>query len=305
MANKKRGGLGQGINALFPDAANLEEKTDTNDERVEVIPLDEIRPNPYQPRLTFDQEALAELTESIIESGVLQPIILRKSTAKGYEIVAGERRFRASKQAGLDGIPAIVRDLDEEVMMQVAILENLQREDLTALEEADAYHMMMERLSMTQEKVAERLGKSRSYIANHLRLRTLPKEAKDLLQNGEISMGQARTLLGLSDKSKIAHLAKRAAKESLTVRQLEHLVAQTNERKQKGQKNSSSNQSKKSIFIRDLENRLTSKLDNRVTIQNKGDKGKITIEYNSMEDLNRLLEEQLGLMLDDDQDEVR
>lgn len=296
MSNKKRKGLGQGINALFPDAANIEEKVDRTDERVQLISLNEIRPNPYQPRREFDQKALDELTKSVKETGILQPIILRASKAKGYEIVAGERRVRASKQAKLETIPAIVRELEEEVMMQVAILENLQREDLTALEEADAYYMMMEKLSMTQEKVAERLGKSRSYIANHLRLRTLPEVTKNLLQEGKLSMGQARTLLGLVDKSKIIRLARRAANENLTVRQLEHLVAEANE-KSSDKKTEVKTAPKKSVFIRDLESQLTDKFDSKVTIQEKGSKGKIQIEYNSLDDLNTLLEEQLGIQI--------
>lgn len=293
MANKKRKGLGQGIGALFPDAANLEEEVDRDDERVELVPLSEVRPNPYQPRRHFDEDALEELTRSVKETGVLQPIILRKSSVKGYEIVAGERRFKASGRAGLEAIPAIVRELDEEVMMQVAILENLQREDLTALEEADAYHMMMEKLSMTQEKVAERLGKSRSYIANHLRLRTLPDTVKDLLQEGKLSMGQARTILGLKDKKKMPKLARRAVKENLTVRQLEHLV---NEANNKGTATKTvSEPKKKSVFVRRTEEVLTDKFGTSVGIREQGEKGKIEIEYVSQDDLNRILEEVLNI----------
>ena len=191
MVNKKKG-LGRGIDALF-DVPDFENEVSGDDERVELISLEEIRPNPYQPRRHFDEDALNELAKSISVSGVLQPIILRQSSVKGYEIIAGERRFRASKIAEKEKIPAIIRELNEEVMMQVAILENLQREDLTSLEEAEAYNMMMEKLSMTQEKVAEKLGKSRSYIANHLRLLTLPAEVKNLLQENKLSNGQART----------------------------------------------------------------------------------------------------------------
>lgn len=293
MANKKKRGLGQGIGALFPDAASLEEEIDRNDERVKLVPLGEIRPNPYQPRRHFDEEALDELTKSVKETGVLQPIILRKSSVKGYEIIAGERRFRASKNADLATIPAIVRELDEEVMMQVAILENLQREDLTALEEADAYHMMMEKLAMTQEKVAERLGKSRSYIANHLRLRTLPENVKEMLQNGDLSMGQARTILGLKDKKKVDKLAQRAVKEELTVRQLEHLVSESNTKPETKKK--VSKQNKKSVFVRRYEEKLTDKFGTSVGIREQGEKGKIEIEYVSQDDLSRILEEVLNI----------
>lgn len=287
MANKKKG-LGRGIDALF-DVPDFEEEVKNNNEQVELIDLGEIRPNPYQPRRHFDEEALNELAASIQMSGVLQPIILRKSTVKGYEIIAGERRFRASKLAGKEAIPAIVRELNEEVMMQVAILENLQREDLTSLEEAEAYNMMMDKLSMTQEMVAERLGKSRSYIANHLRLLSLPEEVKKLVQEGKLSNGQARTLLGLKDKAKIKKLARRAVKEKLTVRQLEHLVAEANQQPKKEAEKKSAPE--KSVVIRKSEELLTDKFGTSVVIREKGEKGKIEIEYVSPDDLNRILEE--------------
>lgn len=293
----KRKSLGKGINALFPDAVNLEEEIEKSGERVTAIPIDELRPNPYQPRREFNQQALEELSKSIEKNGVLQPIIVRKSKVKGYEIVAGERRFRASKLAKLETIPGIIRDFDEKIMMQVAILENLQREDLTALEEADAYHMMMEKLSLTQEKVAEELGKSRSYIANHLRLRTLPSQTKSLLQDGELSMGQARTLLALKDKSLINQYATKAAKDNLTVRELEGLVNEVNE--SKVPKKPKETKQEKSVFIRDIENRLTSQFDTKVVITGKESKGKIQIEYESLEDLNNILFNQLGLKRND------
>lgn len=221
--NKNSKGLGRGIDALFSEFAEFD-KVDKNDERVQDISLNEIRPNPYQPRRTFDEEALNELAASIRQSGVFQPIILRASSVKGYEIIAGERRFRASKIAGKETVPAIVREFDEETMMQVAVLENLQREDLSPLEEAEAYNMLMKNLKLTQEEVAQRLGKSRPYIANYLRLLGLPEEVKKLLQTNAISMGQARTLLGLKDKKQIIKVAKKVIKENLTVRQIEHLV---------------------------------------------------------------------------------
>ncbi|WP_161879365.1 ParB/RepB/Spo0J family partition protein [Alkalibacterium sp. MB6] len=287
MANKKKG-LGRGIDALF-DVPDFEKEVNENDEQVEQLALDEIRPNPYQPRRYFNEEALEELASSIKESGVLQPIIVRKSSVKGYEIVAGERRFRASKLAEKETIPAIVRELNEEIMMQVAILENLQREDLTSLEEAEAYNMMMDKLEMTQEMVAEKLGKSRSYIANHLRLLALPEEVKMMVQEGRLSNGQARTLLGLKDKAKIAKLARRAVKEKLTVRQLEHLVAEANAQPKKDQPVDPT--PKKSLYIRKSEELLTDKFGTSVVIREKGEKGKIEIEYVSPDDLNRILEE--------------
>lgn len=284
--NKNSKGLGRGIDALFSEFAEFD-KVDKNDERVQDIPLEEIRPNPYQPRRTFDEEALNELAASIRQSGVFQPIILRASSVKGYEIIAGERRFRASKIAGKETVPAIVREFDEETMMQVAVLENLQREDLSPLEEAEAYNMLMKNLKLTQEEVAQRLGKSRPYIANYLRLLGLPEEVKKMLQTNEISMGQARTLLGLKDKKQIIKVAKKVIKENLTVRQIEHLVSQMNEAKPKQQ---SKDPVKKPYYIRESEERLMDKFGTNVIINEKKNKGKIEIEYLSPEDLTRILD---------------
>ena len=272
MANNKKGkGLGRGIDAFFNDIPELNE-TENKDERVQTILLDDIRPNPYQPRRNFEVAALEELAASIKENGVLQPIILRKSTVKGYEIIAGERRFRASKLAGNETVPAIVREMDEEKMMEVAILENLQREDLTSLEEAEAYEMMMKKLNLTQEEVAKRLGKSRPYIANYLRLLGLSPTVKEMLQKNVISMGQARTLLGLRDKDKLDALAQKAVKEGLTVRQLEQLVMQLNQDKSETGKTPA--QRKKPYYIRESEERLMDKFGTSVTIRNKNHKGK-------------------------------
>ncbi len=166
--------------------------------------MSDIRPNPYQPRKTFDEDALAELSDSIKQTGVFQPIIVRKSV-NGYEIITGERRFRASQMAGKTTIPAIVREFDEEAMMEIAVLENLQREDLTPLDEAQAYDTLIKKLHLTQAEVSTRLGKSRPYIANYLRLLTLPPEVKQMLNAQDISMGLARTLLSLKDKNNWYH----------------------------------------------------------------------------------------------------
>lgn len=290
---KKRTGLGLGINALFQDVTLNDEPS--AEETVTQVPLNDIRPNPYQPRKTFDPEALQELADSIAENGVLQPIIVRQSAAKGYEIVAGERRHRASQIAGLEEIPAIIREMDEEMMIKYAVLENLQREDLTPLEEADAYQMMMERLDMTQEKVADALGKSRSHIANHLRLRTLPDEVKKLLNDEKLSMGQARALRGLKDKQAMIQLANRAAKENLTVRELERIVAES---KRQSTAKKPSKRRKKSVFVRAYEDRLMDKFGTDVSIAEQGSGGKIQIEYTSASDLDRILVDVLGIDLD-------
>lgn len=209
----------------------------TASETVRKVKLIQIRPNPYQPRRSFDSAALSELAASIKKSGVFQPVILRQAdpALERYELITGERRFRASKLAGATTIPAIVRNMSDEQMMEVAVLENLQREDLTPLEEAQAYQMLMDKLSLTQAQVAARLGKSRPYIANYLRLLGLPPAIKELLNDGQLSMGQARTMLGLKDKSKLSSLARRVIDQGLTVRQLEEVVAQLNGKQKKGQ----------------------------------------------------------------------
>jgi ParB-like partition proteins len=280
--NKNSKGLGRGIDAIFSDYDALS----TDKETVEELPLAEIRPNPYQPRKTFDEEALQELANSIKQSGVFQPIILRKSI-NGYEIIAGERRFRASKMAGKDTIPAIVRQIDETQMMEIAVLENLQREDLTPLEEAEAYQTLIKKLALTQEEVSERIGKSRPYIANYLRLLTLPDQTKKYLQAGQLSMGQARTLLSLKRKDQIDQVAKKALADKLTVRQLEQLVLQLNTDKPKASKP----RQPKSPFIVATENALVDQLGTKVKIDNnKKGAGKIEINYTSTDDLNRILE---------------
>lgn len=297
MANKNNKGLGRGIDALFGDYSELDE-IDVTNEMVKEIPLEEIRPNPYQPRKTFDEEALNELADSIRQSGVFQPIIVRESTIKGYEIIAGERRFRASKLAGKATVPAIIRAFDEERMMEVAVLENLQREDLTSLEEAEAYDMLMKKLKLTQEEVAKRLGKSRPYIANYLRLLGLPESVKKMLQSDEISMGQARTLLGLKDKRMIIKIANKVVRDNLTVRQLEQLVNQLNQPKEVEQK--SNKTEKKPYYIRESEDRLMDKFGTAVQISDKGNKGKIEIEYLSTDDLTRILDI-LEIQFDDEE----
>ena len=284
----KKRGLGRGLEALFDETPQVRET-----EEITEISLDEIRPNPYQPRKTFDNKSLKELSESIKENGVFQPIIIRKSV-NGYEIIAGERRFRASKLAKKKTIPAIIREFDEAQMMEVAVLENLQREDLTPLEEAQAYEMLQKNLGLTQAEVSKRLGKSRPYIANYLRLLTLPQKTKRLLQRGELSMGQARTLLGLKDKDSIDDLARKVVKNGITVRQLESLVAKLNEKEKKPKKKSI----KKSAFIRATESQLTDKFGTSVNItEGKKGNGHLAIDFASTDELNRILD-LLGINLD-------
>lgn len=285
---KKSKGLGRGIDALFQDLENLE-TVDVEDETVVQLPLNELRPNPYQPRKTFEEVSLQELANSIEQSGVFQPIIVRRSAVKGYEIIAGERRYRASKLAKKTEIPAIIREFNEEQMMEVAVLENLQREDLTPLEEAEAYNTLMEKLNLTQTQVSERLGKSRPYIANYLRLLGLPGKVKLMLQDGSLSMGQARTLLAVKDEQKLIELAEKTVKEGLTVRQLEQLVAQINGKKPKKAKKQANPYEP---YIKQTENLLQEKFGTKVAVKanSKSGKGKIEIDYLSIDDFNRIMD---------------
>lgn len=284
---RKKGGLGRGLEALFEDEPQVQEA-----EEVQELDLGDIRPNPYQPRKRFDDKSLKELSDSIKENGVFQPIIVRESV-NGYEIIAGERRFRASKLAKKKTIPAIIRKFSESQMMEVAVLENLQREDLTPLEEAQAYEMLQKNLGLTQEEVSKRMGKSRPYIANYLRLLTLPSKTKRLLQHGELSMGQARTLLSLKDKEKIDALAKRVVKEGMPVRKVEAVVSELNAKKPRSKKTA-----KKSAFIRASESQLANKFGSSVNIsETQKGKGHLSIDFASTEELNRILD-LLGVDLD-------
>lgn len=272
-------GLGKGINALFPG------ESINQMESVEKVPVREIKVNPYQPRKIFDETALSELTESIKEHGVLQPIILRKR-GKSFEIVVGERRFRASKAAGLKEIPAVIREFTDQQMMEIAILENLQREDLTPIEEADAYQNLMENLSLTQEQLAFRLGKSRPHIANHIRLLSLPESVRELISSNKLSMGHGRALLGLKRKKLIPSIAEKVMKENLNVRQLESLVQRMNEDVSR----ETSKVPNKDIFIKEKESQLREYFGTTVSIKKSKNKGKIEIEFFSEDDLERILE---------------
>ncbi|MES1040726.1 ParB/RepB/Spo0J family partition protein [Peribacillus simplex] len=273
-------GLGKGLNALF-NSGEI-----SKDEIVREIKVRELRPNPYQPRKNFRLEAIEELKQSIMEHGILQPIIARESI-KGYEIVAGERRYRAAKEAGLKTVPVVVRKLSEQQMMELAILENLQREDLNPIEEAVAYQTLLEKLEFTQEQLANRLGKSRPHIANHVRLLSLPEGIRRYISDGEISMGHGRALLGLKKKELLKPVADKILKEGMNVRQLEQYIHQLNDTVSRETK--SKKQEKKDIFIMQRETSLRERLGTSVTIKQSKKKGKIEIEFFSKEDLERIL----------------
>jgi ParB family transcriptional regulator, chromosome partitioning protein len=274
--------LGKGLDAIFNKAEIGKEEV------IQEIKISECRPNPYQPRKIFNTEAIEELKLSIIEHGILQPLIVRKSI-KGYEIVVGERRYRAAKEANLDKVPVVVRELNEQQMMELAILENLQREDLTPIEEASAYQLLLEKLKLTQEELAKRLGKSRPHIANHVRLLSLPAKIQELISDGKISMGHGRALLGLRKKDALPSVVEKVIKEGLNVRQLEQLIQHLNEPVPRETKKPVQ---EKDVFIKEQESTLRDRFGTTVNIkQTKSkDKGKIEIEFFSQEDLNRILE---------------
>ena len=271
-------GLGKGIDALFREEAVHKE------DQVQQIAVAKILANPFQPRKIFDETAIEELAVSIKEHGIIQPIVVRKKDKK-YEIVAGERRLRAAKLAGFTEVPVIVRDFDEQQMMEVAILENLQREDLTPIEEAEAYSSLITKLNFTQDDLAKRLGKSRPHIANLIRLLQLPEEIRVLVNQGELSMGHGRALLGLKNKRHIPVVAQKVLKEHLNVRQLEKYIQRVNEEVSR-----ETNSTKKDIHVQATESQLREYFGTQVQIKKVKNKGKIEIEFYSDDDLHRILE---------------
>ncbi len=287
MENKKRA-LGMGLEQLFNsenlDLANMEKKIydSVKTEEIIDIKIEDLRPNPYQPRKIFDEEAINELSNSIKEHGVIQPIIIKKSI-KGFEIIAGERRVRASKKAGLETIPAIIRNFTDEQMMEIALLENLQREDLSAIEEALAYKMMLEKLEITHEQLSKKVGKSRSHITNMLGLLRLPKEVQDMINNKKITMGHARVLSKLDDETQIIETAKNIVDHKIPVRELEQTADPKKfERRNKIKRPIREDNNK----YKHIEELLCDKLDTKIKIRDN----KLIINFTNVADLNRILE---------------
>ena len=280
MAKKLGKGLGRGLDAIFA-TENIELVTD-NDKIVEIA-LDEIKKNPYQPRTYFNEEKLNELKESIEKNGLLQPIIVKKAV-KGYYIIAGERRYRAFELLGRKEIPAIIKEMTDEEMMVFAVLENLQREDLSALEESESYKNLMDKMSLTQEELANKLGKSRPYIANSLRLLKLPTEIKIKLEQGVISAAHARTLLSLKTKKAMEDVCTLVIERKMSVRELEEYVAKLLKPKEVKKTKA------KDIFIEEQENILKKRLGTSVTIkQGRNKKGKIEIEFKDNDEFERII----------------
>ena len=306
MAGTKKGGLGRGLDALFADSVPVSraaeaqisaatgaapsENKDEGAESVKYISIHDVRPNANQPRKTFDEEKIAELAASIRENGIIQPLIVRKK-GKAYEIVAGERRWRASVKAELKEVPCIVRDIDDEQNMLLAIVENMQREDLNPLEEAEGLNQMIATYGLTQEQVSRSVGKSRPYIANSLRLLKLPDDIKALISEGTISAGHGRALLSVEDEERQKKLTDMILKDGLSVRDTERLASEepAARRKKAGRK-------PKDPDVAKVEADLKEALGTRVSIRKTGRKGKIEIEFFSRDELERLIEmlESLG-----------
>ena len=295
MENKRKA-LGKGLEQLFSneviDFDKFEKKivNETKEGDIIDIPLDEIRSNPYQPRKEFDEQSLQEFADSIKEHGIIQPIIVKKSI-KGYELIAGERRTRASKIAGKKTIPAIVRDMTDEEMMEIALIENIQRENLNPIEEASAFQRIIETTKMTQEEVAKKFGKSRSYITNILGLLNLPTKVKNQVQEGKLSMGHARVLSKLSDNEQIEEISNKIISNGLSVRETEKITSNNEIPKKKQQKRESTYSAKHSIY----EGIMREKIGTKVKISSR----KIEIPFDSDSDLDRILDI-LGINIDGD-----
>lgn len=288
MASKARG-LGRGLDALFQDAsvdANVNEPKDVevSENSIVYVGINEIKPNVNQPRKTFDPEKIKDLADSIMEHGLIQPIVVRKLD-KGYEIVAGERRWRAAREADLKQIPCIIRELDDQENMLLAIIENMQREDLNPIEEAEGLNQMIKTYGLTQEQVSKSVSKSRPYISNSLRLLKLPDTVKEYLSENKISMGHARALINIEDEKKQVELCKRIEAEGLSVREIEKIAAgETGRTKKRTLKRV------KDPNVARVEEELKTILGTKVAINKNGKKGKVEIEFFSNEELERILD---------------
>ena len=290
MASPKMKGLGRGLESLFGDleirAAEDATQSQTIDgETVRYIDINEIRPNATQPRKVFNEEKIDELAASITANGVIQPILLRQLET-GYELAAGERRWRAARKAGLKRIPAIIKELTPEQLMMVALIENIQREDLNPMEEAEALHRICHEFNLTQDEVSKSVGKSRPYITNALRLLKLPEEIKAMVLEGKLSNGHARALISLESTKRQIQIAEKVVADNLTVRETEKLVKDLDRKGKLSQKTTRT----KSSDVLGIETELKELLGTRVTIIQKGKKGKLEIDYFSREELERLIE---------------
>lgn len=288
---KKKSVLGKGLSALISPISNETTNTDLQAiNSVQEIPLEWIEPNPFQPRVDFDEESLQELADSIKQQGIIQPITLRKLSDKEYQIISGERRYRAAKIAGLDTIPAYIRSANDEQMIEMAIIENVQREDLNAIEIALGYKRLMEECNLTIEQVGEKIGKKRATVNNYIRLLKLPPEIQVAIRDNKISMGHARAIITIDNPVVQLSVFKQIIDKDLSVRQVEKFVQEISQTSNKVKKLPSA-PSPLELHLKDLEIKLSKKFSNKVQIQHKEDgKGEIRIPYYSKEDLDRLLE---------------
>ena len=282
---KKLGGLGKGLDAIF-----MENESESKNSTV-TLKISEIEPNRDQPRKDFDESALAELAHSISQHGVLQPLLVRPLIGGGYQIVAGERRYRACRMAGVTEVPVVIRELSDSETMELALIENLQRENLTPIEEAKGFGVLVDEYGMSQEEVSQVVGRSRSAVANSLRLLNLPKEVSDMVERGEISAGHGRTLLALGSEEEMINAAKQIYEKELSVRQTEKLVKAINAEKDKAQKEDKQERiSFKPSYFSEVELALTEYLGKKVTVtgskNNEG--GVLQIEFYSQDELKEL-----------------
>ena len=289
MPKKKNSGLGRGLDAIFLENT-IESENVKKENQVSNLKISLVDPKSDQPRKTFDKEALEELADSIIRNGLLQPILVREYGEGRYQIIAGERRFRASKIAGLSEIPAIILDKDDRKVAEISLIENIQREDLNPIEEAMAYKSLCDEYGLTQEELAERVGKSRSVIANATRLLDLPREVLSMVASGELSAGHGRTLLGLKRREDIPALAKECIEGGLSVRALEEAVKRRNKMKPEVEEEDDEEQLLLIDYFRELEVRVQSRLGRKVKIEERGKKKTISLFYEDNEDLDAILE---------------
>lgn len=281
----KKFALGKGLSALIPE--DIEDSVQENKGKIS-IPLNKIKNDNNQPRKAFDSDKIAELTESIKTHGIIQPLILRKSDDECYSIVAGERRWRAAKMAGLNEVPAIIMDLSEKDVLEISLIENIQRQDLNPIEEALAYKKLLNEFKLTQEDLSKRIGKSRTAITNTMRLLNLDDRVQQYIIEGIITEGHGRALLSIKDKELQYELSQRVIDENLSVRELEKAVRKLVEVKDKVKEEKSSNEL--NPYYKEIKNQLQNYFGTKVNISNKNNKGKIEIEYYSEDDLQRILD---------------
>ncbi len=280
---RKRVALGRGLSALIPDTAPMEKKSSSYFH----CNIKDIIPNKFQPRRVFDEIELEKLSDSIQEKGVLQPVLVRKIDV-GYELIAGERRYRAASMCKLEYIPAIIKDISDQEMLEISIIENIQREDFNPIEEADAYNKLMTDFNLTQEQVSQKIGKSRSAVANFLRLRNLPDQIKDSIADNRISMGHARALIGIENSELQRKTWEKVLSEGLSVRDTESLVKNLKTRMDEPETEKEPPTSQ-DIYFSDLAGNLSLSLGTKVQIKKKGKKGRLEIDFYNDEDLDRLI----------------